>query len=95
MAVPSLTTAPDYAAGFQLTPGGSVAQDFYGQQSAIAGLSYGGGASAVAIYYLNAGDTIQPVIQAANTSSTTTSTFVNTGSNPVQASHFEAVWISG
>lgn len=95
MAVPSLTATPSYAAGYQVSPGGTLAVDYYGQQSAISGLGYGGGATAVAIYYLNAGDTITPTVLTSNVSSTTTSTFVNTGSNPVQTTHFEAVWISG
>jgi hypothetical protein len=92
MATPSLTSTPQYAAGFFVVPSGISNVDWFGEQRAVIGASYGGGSTAVAIYYLRQGDTIQPATWVSNVSSTTTSTYVGSTS---QLSHFEAVWLSG
>lgn len=88
MAAPSLTATPSNLAGFQLSPAGGTAFDWYQQQNAYTGA--GGGAAAVGLYYLRAGDTIAPAIASFATSSTTTSTISGTAT----PTHFELVWIS-
>lgn len=88
MAAPSLGSGSQ-CAGFIVNPAGSVSADRYQQQNAWTG--NGGGAAAVGIYYLRAGDTIQPSILSQATSSTTTSTFVSGAGGQ---SHFELVWLS-
>jgi hypothetical protein len=86
MAQPTLTSTPMNVAGFSVTPAGAYPVDFYEAKNATTGH---GGAAAVGIYYLRAGDTLTPILRTEDTSSTTTSTYVAAGYN----SHCELVWL--
>lgn len=86
LAQPTLTATPSVNACLQVSPSGV---DPYGrfQQQNMPTNTDGGGATAVSLYYLRAGDTIGPAIETFNSSSTT----INTDTT-VQ-SHFELVWL--
>lgn len=90
---PSVTTATTMTAGFTVPSSGgrtpSQPVDWY--QNLFPSLAtYPPGATAVGLYYLLAGETIQPMLRGANYTAGTWGTQVGGGIN----SHFEVIWIS-
>jgi hypothetical protein len=90
---PTTTTNCAITAGFQVSGSGgrapSNANDWYQRMFAsVSGIPPG--ATAAGLYYLNVGETIQPMLRTDSYTSTTWGTQVTTSTN----SHFECVWIS-
>jgi hypothetical protein len=90
---PGLTTNCAVTAGFQVSTSGgrtpSNASDWY-QRMFAAVSGFPPGATAAGLYYLNEGETIQPVLRTDSYTNTTWGTQVGTSIN----SHFECVWLS-
>jgi hypothetical protein len=92
--VPSTPTTASIAACLQVgsTSGGrtpNTTPDRYQQMYASSG-NFSPGATAMGLYYLNTGESIQPIIQGLAYTSTTWNTAVSSGNN----SHIEILWVS-
>lgn len=78
--------------GFQVTPGGTVTSDWFGQGALLpfaTSLGGFGGQNALGIYYLHAGDTASVRAAVSATSGVATTAPATAG-----VTHFEAVWLS-
>lgn len=75
-------------AAIKQTPAGSVTPDLF-QHVPTSTTTYPGGAEAVGLYYLRAGDQVQPVFQLQDAASSWSTTAA-----AGDESHFEAIWVS-
>jgi hypothetical protein len=89
MALPTLTSTPLTIASFMPNPAGAGSWDNFQRMNANK-TGNPGGATAVGLYYLRAGDTIEAGVFPFDYTSSTTSTNNNFGRNP----HLDIVWIS-
>jgi hypothetical protein len=90
---PTSPTNPTVRAAFTLSAAGINSPDYYNSQNYATASGAVGGASAVAIYYLRAGDAIAPqVLINGWGSGAQGATFAS--ASPGQNPHFECIWLS-
>lgn len=97
--VPTTTSTCALAAGFNVPSSGGAAAnatpDWYQHIFPSLNSAEPPGATGVGMYYLQAGETIQPQLMAQDYTATTWGTIAGTASGGTVDSHFELVWLSG